>query len=335
MQQRIFDQYQFDLDTLRLKRGKQSVALRPKAALILKLLVDQPGEVVTKQTLLQQAWGHRLTADQNLFQAISELRKTFAPLEPVLTHPNRGYSWCIPTQYRDGDLPDKSSSELTHNWATRFGYQAKGLAAACALLIGAAGLLSQSPADRTAGHKLSPALTAFNSGLETLASDPAQASQYFSLTLTENPQFLEARLMLAQSLLLSGDMDLARTEAEHLYALAVDRQLHYLQVSVMGLLSRLDDSAGRSRPALQWARSALDKATEQGFACAAADADRLLNDLLTQYPEAVLSSTRPRASASGSRTLTSATEQSLAQACDPLLGESTIVSPGTDPTILG
>ncbi|MFK7956844.1 MAG: winged helix-turn-helix domain-containing protein [Lysobacterales bacterium] len=323
MRQLTFDQYCFDPDTLRLSRDNQDVALRPKAALILKQLLNNPGEIVAKQTLFEQAWGDRWTADQNLFQAISELRSTFAPLEPILTHPNRGYSWCIATK-----KPTRRQPHRLQGWAA---------AAAAAVLITASGTFNTTPAEQDRGLTVSPALAAFNSGLATLAKNPANASEYFALTLRENPQFLEARLMLAQSLLLADEIDKARTEAEHLYVIAMEQELDYLQVSVMGLMSRLDESSGRSAPALEWARSALNKANERGFACAAEDAGRLLDQLLTQHPEAALASNRPTAKPSDQPPLplAASTHQTLARACDPLLGVSELLPPVLDSMVVG
>src|SRR5437868_11086201 len=51
-----FGSFRFDLTDECLWRGTQPISLRPKAFAVLKLLVEHPGRLVTKQQVLDAVW---------------------------------------------------------------------------------------------------------------------------------------------------------------------------------------------------------------------------------------------------------------------------------------
>ncbi|MEM7708847.1 MAG: winged helix-turn-helix domain-containing protein [Pseudomonadota bacterium] len=305
-----FDEYEFCPEALTLLYRGLPVKLRPKTAVVLKRLLASPGELVDKASLLEAAWGDRWVADQNLFQAISELRSLLAPLKPIVTYPNRGYAWSLPV---DSRAPVASPKH--HRWMP-----VRALAAALALSIGVAAFHGGAEKDAETTLPLSPSVQAFQLGISTLDRSPERAADYFRVALREDPDFGEAQLLLAQSLFAAGLLDQARTEAQHLYVRTVDQELAYLQVSVMGLLSRLDEAAGVPNPAFDWAQSAWEKASSEGFACAASAARQRLVDLIAaadlseqHFPEALRPTQNPE---------TLMTAESGQNGCDPLLGET-------------
>ena len=74
-QQLTFGSYGFDSQTGQLWRGKQEVKLAPKAAAVLRYLIERPGQVVTKEELFAAAWSDTIVSDAALTTCIQELRQ--------------------------------------------------------------------------------------------------------------------------------------------------------------------------------------------------------------------------------------------------------------------
>jgi DNA-binding winged helix-turn-helix (wHTH) protein len=95
----IFEFGQFRVDVLRrsLEREGQAVALSGKAFEILRVLLEQRGEVVDKDALLRQVWPDTAVEENNITVAISSLRKALGetPASPkrIVTIAGRGYSF--------------------------------------------------------------------------------------------------------------------------------------------------------------------------------------------------------------------------------------------------
>jgi DNA-binding winged helix-turn-helix (wHTH) protein/tetratricopeptide (TPR) repeat protein len=69
-----FDAFELDEADARLTRSGQPVALPPKAFAVLCTLARQPGQLVTKDALLDAVWGHRHVSESVLKTMISALR---------------------------------------------------------------------------------------------------------------------------------------------------------------------------------------------------------------------------------------------------------------------
>lgn len=90
-----FGDFTIDVGNARLWREGQAVALPPKAFDLLALLLKRPGELVTKDELLDQVWGRRYVSEGAIKTVISELRAALgddvrAP-RWIATVPRRGY----------------------------------------------------------------------------------------------------------------------------------------------------------------------------------------------------------------------------------------------------
>src|SRR5215831_13286174 len=97
----------FRLDTANecLWEGSRSIALRPKAYAVLRLLVDLPGQLVTKQQVLDAVWPGTFVSDAVLKDSIRQLREAFgddaeSPAYIETVH-RRGYRF-IAKLSRDG-----------------------------------------------------------------------------------------------------------------------------------------------------------------------------------------------------------------------------------------
>ncbi len=73
--------------------GHSITTLRPQAAEILKVLAAKPGEIVTKDELMQTVWGNIAVSDDSLVQCVIEIRKALGDDKHriVRTLPKRGY----------------------------------------------------------------------------------------------------------------------------------------------------------------------------------------------------------------------------------------------------
>lgn len=69
------------------------VALRPQTARVLGVLAADPGQIVTKDTLMSAVWTDTYVTDDSLVQCISEIRRALGPKHAKLlaTVPKQGY----------------------------------------------------------------------------------------------------------------------------------------------------------------------------------------------------------------------------------------------------
>jgi DNA-binding winged helix-turn-helix (wHTH) protein/tetratricopeptide (TPR) repeat protein len=108
-----FDGFRIDPVRRRLLRGGELVSLTPKAFSILLVLVENRGEVVGKEDLIQRVWPDTFVTEANLTQNVSSLRKALGERANdhryVVTVPGRGYSFVaevlLVSRESTGELP--------------------------------------------------------------------------------------------------------------------------------------------------------------------------------------------------------------------------------------
>jgi len=75
--------------------GEQNARLEPRMMRVLVLLAEQPGEVLSREFLIETIWENKFVGEEALTQAISRLRKVFGdnPHQPqfIETIPKNGY----------------------------------------------------------------------------------------------------------------------------------------------------------------------------------------------------------------------------------------------------
>lgn len=69
-----FDAFELDEANARLTRNGQPIALPPRAFAVLCTLARQPGQLVTKNDLLDAVWGHQHVSESALKNIVSEVR---------------------------------------------------------------------------------------------------------------------------------------------------------------------------------------------------------------------------------------------------------------------
>jgi len=95
-----FGPFVFDASNQLLWRGAQEVPLPPRVVGVLGLLVARPGEVVSRQELIDAVWKDAFVSDTSLAEAISFLRQALGddPQQPsyIQTVHRRGYRFLHP-----------------------------------------------------------------------------------------------------------------------------------------------------------------------------------------------------------------------------------------------
>jgi DNA-binding winged helix-turn-helix (wHTH) protein len=277
-----FDKFVFDTDSYQLRADDVLIALRPKTAVLMAVLIEQRQHLLGKQALFSQVWHSDHVQHQSLFQAISEIRKILAPLQPIKTHPNLGYQWVAPvSQLRE------------RRWMGRMAGSVLPLAAVSAILIWygqATTQVTNTPPIliNTQSMLQSPAMQAFSNGIEHLNNQQlAEAWDYFELAELENPLFLEASIMKAEILFKQADYLAAKTLTSELLERAITQGEVYVEVSAQGLLSRISEQTGQWNIALDWALQADSNARNQGFACVAENTRIRIAGLMSETDQPV------------------------------------------------
>ena len=100
----------------------QPVVVRHKTFQLLSALIEKPGEIVDKQTLLGEIWDDVNVDEQVIFQSIAELRKLFGNIKVIQTHPRKGYSWVADVEKKEFQSEVKTplaSQIISKKWNNR------------------------------------------------------------------------------------------------------------------------------------------------------------------------------------------------------------------------
>ncbi len=120
-----FDNFRLDVKNETFWQGGEVVALRPKAFMLLRYLVERPGQLVTKKEILDALWPDCHVGDCVLKQCVSEIRKILGDEANmprfVETAHRRGYRFIgritnagtgISEQWPNGDKERKQEPNL-------------------------------------------------------------------------------------------------------------------------------------------------------------------------------------------------------------------------------
>src|SRR5688500_11887178 len=100
----LFDEFELDAANLELRRAGKSLKADRLLLRVLSTLVRRAGQLVTKQDLVQDAWGHRVVTDNALTVAMARLRKLLdherESREFIVTLRGSGYRFVRPVSMR-------------------------------------------------------------------------------------------------------------------------------------------------------------------------------------------------------------------------------------------
>jgi non-specific serine/threonine protein kinase len=92
-----FDRFELQPGHQRLLQDGRAVAVGPRAFELLVALVEQAGDLVTKDELLARVWPKVVVEENNLQVQVSSLRKILGPAA-IATVPGRGYRFTLPLE---------------------------------------------------------------------------------------------------------------------------------------------------------------------------------------------------------------------------------------------
>src|SRR4029453_4667011 len=117
----VFDPFSLDLANECLWKGSQAIKLRPKAFAVLHYLLQRPGQLVTKEELLNAVWPETFVGEAVLKVAIGQIREALGDdsTSPrfIETAHRRGYRFI--SQIVEREPAHGSDREIrTHNAVT-------------------------------------------------------------------------------------------------------------------------------------------------------------------------------------------------------------------------
>jgi DNA-binding response OmpR family regulator len=83
----VFGSFHLDVPQGHLRRGDQTIALRPQSLVLLRYLVEHPGRLVTKAEVRQHVWRGTHVTDSVLWVSVHEIRRALDLLSAPLKIP--------------------------------------------------------------------------------------------------------------------------------------------------------------------------------------------------------------------------------------------------------
>ena len=97
-----FGEFQLDVSARSLRRGKKVVPVNSRAFDVLLYLVQNSGNVLTREELLKNVWAESFVDENSLAQSISGLRRALDEKPGdnnfIVTLPGRGYQFVSPVR---------------------------------------------------------------------------------------------------------------------------------------------------------------------------------------------------------------------------------------------
>jgi TolB-like protein/DNA-binding winged helix-turn-helix (wHTH) protein/Tfp pilus assembly protein PilF len=89
----VVGRFTLDLRRARLQVDGKHVVLRPQSFEVLRVLAQNRGQLVSKQTLLDEVWGDAVVTDDSLTQCLGDIRRALGDSEKIIvrTVPRKGY----------------------------------------------------------------------------------------------------------------------------------------------------------------------------------------------------------------------------------------------------
>lgn len=104
-----FGDFTLNVDQESLRRRGEPVSIRGNAFQVLRLLVERAPNLVSRQNILTEVWGHEAISENSIPQVIKDIRKALGDSARtpryVTTHYGRGYKFISPVTADTGEAP--------------------------------------------------------------------------------------------------------------------------------------------------------------------------------------------------------------------------------------
>ena len=99
-----FADFRLDVTRGALFRGDTELRLRPKSFDVLKYLLENSGELITKDKLIDSVWDGMAVTDDSLVQCLKDIRRALDDVDQTIikTVPRRGYIFDLPVNSNGG-----------------------------------------------------------------------------------------------------------------------------------------------------------------------------------------------------------------------------------------
>ncbi|MDQ2855623.1 MAG: transcriptional regulator [Acidobacteriota bacterium] len=116
----FFDEFQLDIKRGRLLRGLDEIKLRPQSFAVLKYLVANSDQLISKDDLIRAVWSEPSVSDDSLTQCLKDIRHALGDeaQQIIKTVPKRGYIFArevseLPLASQASDGADSGTVNLT------------------------------------------------------------------------------------------------------------------------------------------------------------------------------------------------------------------------------
>ncbi len=246
----------------------KTTRIRPKTARLLQLFLDNPLEILDKERLIADVWGHPHVDDQTLFQLISDIRAKFGDRDCLITHPGSGYQWAWPVR--------RQAESSRRRWHM---FQAVAAALAVVAMVLSLGSVTSDPEQSARGNvsltAFSPLIQHIQAGsMARLSGDEETAMAEFGKALVIEPDNVSVLLELSQSQWVLGLTSDALQTATNALSEARLQQHPVNEVIASLYLSHLSLQDGNLEMAMSLNQSARHLAEQNQLACATELTDR-------------------------------------------------------------
>jgi len=117
-----FDEWTYQVDEYLLTHSEGStIQLEPRLGRLLELFCEHPGDVLSRDQIIEQIWAPRIVSEESLTVAISQLRRHLRQTDTsdlIKTVPGRGYAWKPETSLLNADSKNRPISRRSYLWLT-------------------------------------------------------------------------------------------------------------------------------------------------------------------------------------------------------------------------
>lgn len=233
-----FLDFTFCDQTFNLFQAGDELAIRPKTAQALLYFLQHPNRLISKQQLFHALWQSSDVQDYRLFQIISELRKLSPEHNLIRTQPNSGYIW-----QTDVTLAVTNNKKRIKTFA---------VAASILCFSCISSLIFFYSEHSPQKQVMMPAMSSYsNAVLAFQEADYSRAEKWLNFSLKENPDSIDARLLLAEVKYLQEQHSIANNLAFAVLNKAPETS--YYRAQALDLLSRIAFKTNQLDEALRFA----------------------------------------------------------------------------------